>query len=163
MTDSAKTGAVALPDGLKTWVMGEGPTVWHAFASGVEFDHPDATIDVLLAADWIVRQPDTDRATSLLILAKALEAGLHIYAPKAMDDTAARAFCVGLHQRLALNGGEARMPLKPEDRARVERLFSAHALLPLPATSLKTGGLPCAFTFVANRPCKIAVRLRRAA
>ena len=103
MRKSEHPGPVALPDGLTAWMKTQGPKVWHAFARGVEFDDPNATIDVLLAAHWIARQPDMDRATGLLLLARALQAGLHIYAPPAMDDTAARAFCIDLHQRLSLS------------------------------------------------------------
>lgn len=113
MSKIEQTGAVALPDGLTAWMQTQGPKVWHAFARGVEFDAPDATIDVLLAAHWIARQPDMDRATGLLMLARALKAGLHIYAPAAMDDAAARAFCLDLHQRMSLSQATARLPVMP--------------------------------------------------
>ena len=154
---------VALPDGLKAWIETQGPKVWHAFARGVEFDDPNATIDLLLAAHWIARQPDMDRATGLLLLARALRAGLHIYAPPAMDDTAARAFCIDLHQRLSLTQSEARLPLMPEDHAAIEALFHAEAPLPLPACALKRGIVPTNVSFHRNRPHLIAASLRRSA
>jgi hypothetical protein len=116
-----------------------------------------------LAAHWIARQPDMDRATGLLLLARALKAGLHIYAPPAMDDTAARAFCIDLHQRLSLSQAEARLPVMPDDQATIETLFTAEASLPLPASALKRGTLPSAYSFHANRPHLIAAALRRAA
>ena len=163
MRKSEQTGALPLPNGLKAWMETQGPKVWHAFARGVEFDDPNATIDVLLAAHWIARQPDMDRATGLLLLARALKAGLHIYAPPAMDDTAARAFCIDLHQRLSLSQGAARLPIAPEDHATIDALSHAEAPLPLPASTLKCGALPSAYSFHANRPHLIAAALRRAA
>jgi hypothetical protein len=163
MSKIEQTGAVALPDGLKAWMQTQGPKVWHAFARGVEFDAPEATIDVLLAAHWIARQPDMDRATGLLLLARALKAGLHIFAPPAMDDAAARAFCLDLHQRLSLSQSEARLPVMPDEHAAIEALFDGEAPLPLPTCTLKRGIVPCAFAFRANRPHQIAASLRRAA
>ena len=157
------TGAVALPDELKARMHGQGPKVWHAFARGVEFDAPDATIDVLLAAHWIARQPDMDRATGLLLLARALKAGLHIYAPVAMDDAAARAFCLDLHQRLSVSDAPARLPVMADEQALIDGLSDGEAPLPLPPTALKRGIAPCAVSFTANRPQMIATRLLRAA
>jgi len=158
-----QTGAVALPDGLMRWMQGQGPKVWHTFARAVEFDAPDATIDVLMAAHWIARQPDMDRATGLLLLAKALKAGLHIYAPKAMDDRAAAAFCIDLHHRLSIGATEARLPVMPEDEALIVGLFHNEAPLPLASHPLKRGIVPCIFAFTANRPFLIAAALRRLA
>ncbi|NEY90529.1 hypothetical protein [Tabrizicola oligotrophica] len=163
MSKIAKTGVVALPDGLKAWMQGQGPKVWHAFARGVEFDAPDATIDLLLAAHWIARQPDMDRATGLLLLARALQAGLHFHAPVAMDDAAARAFCLDLHQRLSLCAAPARLPVMPDEQALIEALSDGRAPLPLPPTALKSGIAPCAVTFRGNRPHMIATALRRTA
>lgn len=163
MSKIEHTGAVAMPHGLQAWMQTQGPKIWHAFARGVEFDAPDATIDVLLAAHWIARQPDMDRATGLLMLARALKAGLHIFAPPAMDDTAARAFCLDLHQRLLLSQAEARLPVMPEDQATIETLFREEAPLRLPASALKRGIVPCAYAFHANRPHQITAALRRAA
>jgi hypothetical protein len=163
MRKSEQTGALPLPNGLKAWMETQGPKVWHAFARGREFDDPNATIDVLLAAHWIARQPDMDRATGLLLLARALKAGLHIDAPPAMDDTAARAFCIDLHQRLSLSQAEARLPVMPDDQTLIEPLFTAEAPLPLPACALKRGIVPLAYSFHANRPHLIAAALHRAA
>lgn len=163
MSKIEQTGAVALPDGLMRWMQGHGPKVWHAFARGVEFDHPDATIDVLMAAHWIARQPDMDRATGLLLLAKALKAGLHIYAPPAMDDCAAAAFCIDLHHRLSIGEPVARLPVMPEDETLIVGLFTHEAPLPLHAHGLKRGIVPCAFAFQSNRPHLIASNLRRVA
>jgi hypothetical protein len=162
MSKIEHAGTVALPDGLKAWMQTQGPKVWHAFARGVEFDAPDATIDLLLAAHWIARQPDLDRATGLLLLARALKAGLHIYAPVAMDDAAARAFCLDLHQRLSVSDAPARLAVMPEEEALIEGLCDGEAPLPLPRTALKRGIVPCAVTFKANRPQMIATGLRRA-
>lgn len=158
-----ETGAVALPDGLMRWMQGQGPKVWHAFARGVEFDHPGATIDLLLAAHWIARQPDMDRATGLLLLARALQAGLHISAPVAMDDAAARAFCLDLHHRLALATTEARLPVMPEDQALIDSLFDDEAALRLAPVDLKRGIAPCVFSFHHNRPTQLSTALRRLA
>lgn len=158
-----ETGAVALPEGLTRWMQGQGPKVWHAFARGVEFDHPEATIDVLLAAHWISRQPDMDRATGLLLLARALKAGLNIYAPVAMDDAAARAFCLDLHHRLTLASTEARLPVMPDDQVLIETLFDDEAPLRLEPVDLKRGIAPCVFSFHHNRPVQLSTALRRLA
>lgn len=163
MSKIDNTGTIALPDGLKAWMQTQGPKVWHAFARGVEFDAPEATIDVILAAHWIARQPDMDRATGLLLLARALKAGLHIYAPIAMDDAAARAFCLDLHQRLSVSDAPARLPVMAQEAALIDGLSDGEAPLPLPRTTLKRGIVPCAVTFKANRPQMIATGLRRAA
>ncbi len=158
------TAAVAMPEGLTAWMQTQGPKVWHAFARGVDFAAPGATIDLLLAAHWIARQPDMDRATGLLLLARALKAGLHVTAPAAMDDAAARAFCLHLHQRLSLSAAPARLPVMPDDQALIEGLFNGDGPLPLPHSPLKHGLAPCAVTFSANRPhgIGIAQSLRRA-
>jgi len=158
-----QTGAVALTGGLKAWMQGQGPKVWHAFARGVDFAAPGATIDLVLAAHWIARQPDMDRATGLLLLARALQAGLHIHAPVAMDDAAARAFCLHLHQRLSLQDAPARLPVMADDLALIAGLSAGDAPLPLPAVAIPYGIAPCAFAFRDNRPYLIANALRRAA
>lgn len=154
---------VALPEGLMSWMQGQGPKVWHAFARGVEFDHPDASIDVLMAAHWIARQPDLDRATGLLLLARAVSAGLLIYAPVAMDDAAARAFCLDLHHRLAMSTAKASLPVMPAEQAAIEALFDEEAPLRLQEVALRRGLVPCAFGFAANRPTIAAALMRRAA
>ena len=156
------TGAVDLPNGLTAWMQTQGPKVWHAFARGVDFAAPDATIDLLLAAHWIARQPQMDRATGLLLLARALQAGLHIAAPAAMDDAAARAFCLDLHQRLSLCATPASLPVMPDEQVLIDGLSKGHGPLPLPQSRLKYGIAPCAVTFHANRPYLIAQALRRA-
>ena len=156
------TAAVAMPDGLTAWMQTQGPKVWHAFARGVDFAAPDATIDLLRAAHWIARQPDTDRATGLLLLARALKAGLHIAAPAAMDDAAARAFCLDLHQRLSLCSAPARLPVMPEEQMLIDGLSNGDGPLPLPHSPLRYGIAPCAVTFSANRPHLVAQPLRRA-
>lgn len=157
-----KTAAVAIPDGLTAWLQTQGPKVWHAFARGVDFAAPDATIDLLLAAHWIARQPDMDRATGLLLLARALKAGLHVAAPAAMDNAAARAFCRDLHQRLSLCTTPARLSVRPDERALIEGLSKGDGPLPLPHSPLKSGAAPCAVTFHTNRPHFTAQPLRRA-
>lgn len=155
-------GAVALPDGLMAWMQTQGPKVWHGFARAVDFAAPGATIDLLLAAHWIARQPDMDRATGLLLLARALQAGLHVTAPAAMDDAAARAFCLDLHQRLSLCVAPARLPVMPDEQMLIDGLSNGGGPLPLPHSPLKYGIAPCAVTFHANRPHLIAQPLRRA-
>jgi hypothetical protein len=80
-----------------------------------------------------------------------------------MDDTAARAFCIDLRQRLSLSPGAARLPIAQEDHATIDALSHAEAPLPLPASTLKRGTLPSAYRFHANRPHLIAAALRRAA
>lgn len=163
MRRNDNTCLVSLPGGLMSWMQGQGPKVWHAFAREVAFDRPDATIDVLLAAYWISRQPDMDRATGLLLLARALQAGLHIYAPVAMDDAAARGFCRELHHRLAMSSDVARLPVLPADEALIETLYDDEAPLRLVPCALRRGAMPCAFTFQANRPLLLSASLRRAA
>ena len=103
-----------------------------------------------------------DRATGLLLLARALKAGLHIAAPAAMDDAAARAFCLELHQRLSLGSAPARLPVMPEEQMLIDGLSNGDGPLPLPHSPLRYGIAPCAVTFSAHRSHLIAQPLRRA-
>lgn len=155
------TAAIELPDGLTAWMLTQGPKVWHAFARAVDFAAPGASIDLLLAAHWIARQPEMDRATGLLLLARALKAGLHVAAPAAMDDAAARAFCLDLHQRLSLCATPAALPVMPDEHVLIDGLSKGHGPLPLPPSRLQYGIAPCTVAFHANRPYLIAQMLRR--
>ena len=99
---------IPLPLGLAAFLMPEGPGMWHVFALGLDFAHPCATIDLLIAADAVTRRPDCDRATAALILAKASLAGFHRgQCPPGFDETAVRAFAVRLTDAL-LTGAFAR-------------------------------------------------------
>ncbi len=69
--------SIPMPLGLAAFLDMEGPDMWHAFALGVDFQDPRASIDLLLAADRITRSPACDRATAALLLAKAAVAGFH--------------------------------------------------------------------------------------
>lgn len=54
-------------DQISEWLPGNGdPDLWHLLVGGLNFDH-GATLDI---ADWIVRQPDCDRATAALTMAR---------------------------------------------------------------------------------------------
>lgn len=93
-----------MPQGLTAFLLPLGPEMWHEFALGPDFRDPRAPFDLLLAAHTITTQPDCDRATALLILAKAVEAGfLRAEVPAAFDGRTARAFVQ--HLSAALTAG----------------------------------------------------------
>lgn len=78
LTDSAQMTTQAQPpqsqvaqlfkpvDQIGEWLPGNGdPDLWHLLVGGLSFDH-ERTLDIV---DWIVRQPDCDRATAALTIA----------------------------------------------------------------------------------------------
>jgi hypothetical protein len=149
--------AVPLPQGLLAWMQGQGPEVWHAFARSVRFGAPHATIDLLLTADWISRQPGCDRATAVLLLARAVEAGLETHAPVAMDDAAAQAFCADLQRRLATGAAPARFALMQTEQRLVARHFALDAeLRTAQALQSRSSKSPqAAYQFAGNRPVQM--------
>lgn len=93
--------ALPLTEGLLIWTQRQSRDTWHEIARKAEFAAPGATIDLLLTLHWISTQPSCDRATALIILTRAAEAGLHSKdCPDQMDPQAAKAFCAGLHNAL---------------------------------------------------------------
>ncbi|NGM44217.1 DUF4274 domain-containing protein [Rhodobacter sp. SGA-6-6] len=117
-----------LPQGLTAFLLPEGPDMWHEFALGLDFTDPRASIDLLLAADAITSREDCDRATALLILAKARAAGFHCgECPPGFDEDAARAFADRLSAALAAGAfPTARFALPPQ----AQRLVAGMAGLP---------------------------------
>ncbi len=94
--------ALPLPEGLLDWTRRQNRDTWHEMACKADFRAPGASIDLLLALHWISQQPACDRATALMILVQATEAGLHAKdCPPQMAPQAAKAFCKGLHNALA--------------------------------------------------------------
>lgn len=117
-----------LPRGLTAFLLPEGPDMWHEFALGLDFSDPRASIDLLLAADAITSRAECDRATALLILAKARAAGFHRgECPPGFDGDAARAFAGRLSAALAAGAfPTARFALPPQ----AQRLVAELAGLP---------------------------------
>ena len=130
---------IPMPDGLTAFLLPQGAAMWHEFALGLDFNDPAATIDLLLACDAVTAQPDCDRATAALILAKAAAAGFHRSAcPPGFDEGAARAFANRLSDGLVTGAfAQARFGLPPA----ALRLISAQLgpLGPLPLPPLRLG------------------------
>jgi len=157
--------ALPMPQGLLAWTRAQGPEMWHELACGVDFADAHATIDLLLAAQWITRQPDCCRATALLLLARMLQAGMHDAAPPQLAPDAARVMVAHLHRRLAEGRfAKARFRLTEAQRAVVDAQLGPNSAHPLPAAMRTDGALqaepPHAFLGwrpVAARPVAITL------
>ena len=157
--------SLPLPQGLLAWAKTQGPDMWHEIACGADFADPQATIDLLMTAQWILRQPDCCRATALLFLARMIQAGLHEAAPPQMAPEAARLVVRELHRRLAEGRFErAFFRLSPGQKALVHAYTDAdhaHALPPaVQANGRHTAHPPHAF--LGWRPVAINPALRPA-
>lgn len=129
-----------LPEGLLAWTRGQSPAMWFEIACGIDFAAPEATIDLLLAAQWITRQAECCQATAVLILAKLVAAGLHVAAPPQMAPEAARVMVDHLHRRIAAGRFAApRFRLGPVQEALVEAALGPLGALPL-AEDRRRGG-----------------------
>lgn len=154
---------LALPDGLLAWTRTQGPDMWHEMACGIDFAEPRATIDLLLAVQWIVRQEKCCRSTALLFLARMVAADLHRAAPPQLAPDAARVMTRELHRRLAEGRfAEARFRLSPGQWAMVEAMLGPSGTLPLPAPALVCGTNPAhaPYVFLGWRPVVVAPMLR---
>ena len=141
--------------GLLAWTRSQGNAMWHEMACGIDFTDPHATIDLLLAVQWITRQESCCRATALLLLARMVAADLHRDAPPQLAPEAARVMCRHLHRRLA----EGRFPaahylLTLAQQEQVDDLFGVEGPLPLPAAATTCGAsLPHPpYAFLGWRP-----------
>ena len=131
------TDALPMPNGLTQEILPLGPDMWHEFALGLDWADPHATIDLLIAADQIIRQPACDRATAALLLARASSAGFHRgQAPAGFDGQAARAFTIRLTDAL-LTGAfpTARLLLPPTALRLVLQQLGPRGPLPMPPFS----------------------------
>jgi hypothetical protein len=141
--------------GLLDWARHQEPAMWHEIACGIDFTDPHATVDLLLAAQWITRQENCCRATALLFLARLVSAGLHRGGPDHLAPEAARVMSQHLHRRLS----EGRFPmaryhLTLTQQELVETLFGPEGTLPLPDAARASGtSLPHPpYAFVGWRP-----------
>lgn len=131
---------VPMEEGLLAWTRGQGPDMWHEIACGIDFAEPHATIDLMLAAQWITRQDGCCRATALLLLARLLAADFHHEAPPHMAPEAARIMARELHRRLAQGRFPvARFRLSPGQMALVQAVLGDRGAMPLPAPALTDG------------------------
>lgn len=128
------TEAIPMPEGLTACLLPLGPAMWHEFALHLDWATPGGTIDLLLAADRITRQPDCDRATAALILAKAAAAGFHRGAvPPGFEPDAARAFTRRLCDDMVTRRfATARFGLPPAALRLVHRELGPHGPLAMP-------------------------------
>jgi hypothetical protein len=129
---------IPMPDGLTAFLLPEGPAMWHEFALGLDFTDPAATIDLLLASDAITSDPDCDRATAALILAKCAAAGFHrSTCPPGFDEQAARAFANRLSDALVTGAySQARYALPPTALRLIAAQLGPNGPLPLPPLRL---------------------------
>lgn len=149
-----------LEQGLARWMKGQSSEMWYEFARGVQFDAPGATIDLLLAADWISRQPGCDRSTALVLLLRAVQAGLLTSAPPGLDAEVSRAFCLDLHARLARGKWSARWRIGTAKLQLIRAYFGADGQLPLPEAVLHGGsfGAHPGYVFAGTRPYTLVQR-----
>jgi hypothetical protein len=155
--------ALPMPDGLMAWTRTQGPDMWHEIACGIDFAEPRATIDLLLAVQWIVRQDRCCRSTALLFLARMVAADLHRAGPPQLAPDAARVMARELHRRLAEGRfAEARFRLSPGQWAMVEAMLGANGPMPLPPATLVCGTnlAHAAFVFLGWHPVAAAPALR---
>ena len=141
--------------GLLDWTRAQSSAMWHEMACGVDFADAQATIDLLLAAQWITRQERCCRATALLLLARMVQAGLHQDAPAQLAPEAARVMTQHLHRRLSEGRfPEARYLLTLAQQELVEDLFGPEGAMPLPGTARASGtSLPRPpYAFLGWRP-----------
>ena len=140
--------ALPLHQGLLDWTRRQSRDTWHEIARRSHFASPSATIDLLLALHWISHQPACDRATALLILTRAAEAGLHTKdCPAQMVAQAAKAFCKGLHNALISDCFiQETLFLTEDDLAAIDTQLSGDGPLALPESRRRTAGM------VAHRP-----------
>jgi hypothetical protein len=122
-----------MPQGLLAWARGQGPASWHEIARYCDFGDVRSGIDPLLAAYWITRQESCDRATALLFLARALEAGFIDQPPAHHDLRACLAFSLWLHLRLDDGAYQtADLALTASEAALVRCQLGPHSRLALP-------------------------------
>ena len=149
--------ALPLFEGLLGWSKRQGRDMWHEIARTADFTDPRATIDLLLTLNWISLQPGCDRATALLILTRALEAGLHRKdCPPQMAPQAAKAFCKGLHH--ALNADcfiQETLALSEADIAAIDAQLGTEGPFALSLDRRRTAGQVAPrppFAMLAQRP-----------
>lgn len=149
--------AVPLSEGLLDWAKAQPRDMWHEIARKADFTDPRATIDLLLTLNWISLQPGCDRATALLILTRALAAGLHRKdCPVQMAPQAARAFCKGLHH--ALNADcfiQETLALSDAEMAAIDAQLGTDGPFALCLERRRTAGqiAPCPpFAMLGQRP-----------
>ncbi|MFM2365553.1 MAG: hypothetical protein RIR95_160 [Pseudomonadota bacterium] len=133
--------ALALEKGLMGWAMHQGPAMWHEIAKGVDFNNPRATIDLLMTAEWITHQKECDRATALLFLARAVEAGFDKgQANPAMHPEAAVAFTHSLARAISAHQFPiAQFGLTKDEQTLAQTCFGADGPLQLGTEALNTG------------------------
>jgi hypothetical protein len=134
--------AIPMNNGLMAWAQHQGPAMWHEIAKGLDFATPLGTIDLLLAAQWITHQSECDRATALLLLARAAEAGFHKgLAPAAMYPEAAQAFSHSLARALTADQfPDAHFALTADEIALLEKHFGPTGAFPLGLDFQKSSG-----------------------
>jgi hypothetical protein len=166
MTHMFAPTPLPLSQGLLHWTRAQSPAMWHEMACGMDFASPKATVDLLMAADWITRQPGCCRATALMLLARMVEADLHRNAPAHMAPEAAQALTLQLHAALARGRfATAEFRLTPAQSALVQALFGATGPLPLPPAALTHGRAHAhaPYAFVGHRPVQAAPAMTLAA
>ncbi len=149
--------ALPLSEGLLNWAKAQSRDMWHEIARKADFADPRATIDLLLTLNWISLQPGCDRATALLILTRAAEAGLHRKdCPPQMAPQAARAFCKGLHHALTADCFILEtLALTDEDLAAIDAQLGSEGPLALSEGRRRTAGQTAArpaFAMAGQRP-----------
>jgi len=142
---------------LTDWLRMQGPDMWHEVCINVEWSESGAA-GLVPFVEWLVAQPDLDRASALLLLAKAVLDGIDNEPYGQHDCARNQAWMKVIHDRiLAQSDGPMRFSIPRAARADVEAFFRCGTELgwPVPQTDLDPAGVTAhqaAYTLVKNRP-----------
>lgn len=123
---------------LLSWAHATNPASWHELAKAGDFADLRSGIDLLITGFWITQQPSCDRATAMLFLAKAVQAGFLNSPPIQHDARATRSFCIWLHRQIdEARFASADFSLSDDDWKLIRKHCSKKFDMALPAEMLK--------------------------
>ncbi|MBW4975619.1 hypothetical protein KZZ08_18470 [Roseovarius mucosus] len=142
---------------LTDWLRVQGPDMWHEVCITVAWSESGAA-GLVPFVEWLVEQPDLDRASALLLLAKAVLDAIDSEPYEQHNCARNQAWMKIIHDRiLAQSDSPMRFSIPQAERADVEAFFSCGTKLgwPVPETDLDPAGVTAhqaAYTLVKNRP-----------
>lgn len=142
---------------LTDWLRVQGPDMWHEVCITVVWSESGAA-GLVPFVEWLVEQPDLDRASALLLLAKAVLDAIDSETYEQHNCARNQAWMKIIHDRiLAQSDSPMRFSIPQAAKADVEAFFSCGTKLgwPVPETDLAPAGVTAhqaAYTLVKNRP-----------
>lgn len=142
---------------LTDWLRMQGPDMWHEVCITVAWSESGAA-GLVPFVEWLVEQPDLDRASALLLLAKAVLDAIDSEAYQQHDCARNQAWMKTLHDRiLAQRDGPMRFSIPHAVRADVEEFFRQSTALgwAVPRFDFDPAGAKAhraTYTLVRNRP-----------